>query len=201
MKTTRQKEDPEKNDQERSNDVGGTENGDARGPSLRSFRLGTGYFWKFLYAIESSVVLPAMIVCAVILCASYILASCILWGLGMYVLLASPWAERKGQDSERMGEGAQDSQALKGMPDPMPGQEMGCHWERAWELATLRNNGVQRDFHVGLFLKSKTGLDKQQLALLIKDRDATTKFEGELVEVRPASLPRSHSCACVQRVN
>lgn len=74
------------------------------------------------------------------------------------------------------------------IPEVVPGQEGGNHWENAWDLANLRNHGIREDckhphFYVVPFLKSKTGLDMPHLARLTKSRDEKLKSERELVEV------------------
>lgn len=133
-----------------------------------------GYFRRFCSGLNACVILIFATFGAVLLCLLYIIGSIILWCVGICMIFK--WCEtnwnRKDDD----------------IPEAMPGQEHGHHWERAWELATLRNHGVREDgsqahFHVVPFLKSKTGVDMKHLTRLTKARDEKTKSEEELADV------------------
>lgn len=165
-------------------------NGQDGGSATEEQPAGPGYFWRFLFFFGSFVLLIVMTVCAVILCLSYIVGSFILWILGIWMLVSEQFVVLIKWIMERGREDAPNAH-VPDIPDAMPGQEGGIHWQRAWELATLRNGGVQGHFHVGPFLKSKKGLDMQHLARLVKDRDAKSKFEEELIKVGPVSLPHT----------
>lgn len=133
-----------------------------------------GYFRRFCSGVQTSVVLIFATLAAVLLCLSYIIGAIILWCVGIRMIFAWCRANWKRKDNA--------------MPEAMPGQEYGDHWERAWELATLRNHGVREDgsqahFHVVPFLKSKTGVDMQHLTRLTKARDPKTKSDKELMDV------------------
>lgn len=133
-----------------------------------------GYFRRFLSGIKSVCSLLIAILGASLLCLLYIFATIILWAVGVWMIFTwvySNWEEKNGN-----------------MPEAMPGQEDGDHWKRAWELASLRNQGVRENrgqvhFHVVPFLKSKTGLDMQHLAQLTKNRDDKSNSEAKLIEV------------------
>ncbi|CAM9206508.1 unnamed protein product [Ectocarpus fasciculatus] len=133
-----------------------------------------GYFRRFLSGIKSLCYLLIAMVGASFLCLLYIFATTILWAVGIWMIVIwvySNWEEKKGN-----------------VPEAMPGQEDGHHWIRAWELASLRNQGVranrgQAHFHVVPLLKSKTGLDMQHLAQLTKNRDDKSNSEAKLIEV------------------
>eukprot|EP00903_Cladosiphon_okamuranus_P014653 g13587.t1 len=145
-----------------------------------------GYFLRIMSAAKSLVGLVLATICAVGLCILYIAGSFILWVLGWGMLVRKLVAELWEWE---------DSQTEYGVapPDAMPGQEGGDHWERAWELARRRNQGVREDygparfhfgpFYVVPFLKSLTGLESQHLARLTKERDERSMFEQELIEV------------------
>lgn len=106
----------------------------------------------------------------------YVVGTIFLWGVGfvgIFKWVISTWKKRDRNNN---------------IPEAMPGQELGEHWERAWELASLRNHGVREDrgqahFNVVPFLKSQTGLDMQHLMRLAKARDAKSKSEQELIAV------------------
>lgn len=137
-------------------------------------KLPPGYFWALVSGMQAFVLMLFATVGASVLCFTYILGSMILWVLGICrisVWLKDNWGVRD-----------------KNIPESMPGQENTDHWERAWELACLRNNGVrdkgtQAHFHIVPLLKSKAGLDMQHLAQLSKTRDPKSKSEQELAEV------------------
>lgn len=143
-------------------------------------------------AAKSLAGLLVAVVCATLLCLSYIVGSFILWVLGIGMLLGKLGAELRKWWVEIWKKNQSEQRGVL-IPDAMPGQEDGDHWERAWELAKLRNHGVREDrgqahFHVVPFLKSLTGLDTQHLAKLTKERDERSKFEKELIEVRLVAL-------------
>lgn len=147
-----------------------------------------GYVLRLMSAAKSLCGLLLATVCAILLCLSYIMGSFVLWVLGIGMLFGKLGAElRKWRAEIWKTDESEQRGAL--IPDAMPGQEDGDHWERAYELAMLRNHGVREDcgqahFHVVPFLKSLTGLDTQHLAQLTKERDERSKFEKELIEVR-----------------
>ncbi|CBN74318.1 Ankyrin Repeat Transient Receptor Potential Channel [Ectocarpus siliculosus] len=133
-----------------------------------------GYFRRFLSGIKSMCSLLVAMVAASFLCLLYIFATMILWAVGIWMVVTwvySNWDKKNGD-----------------MPEPMPGQEDGHHWKRAWELASLRNQGAranrgQAHFHIAPLLKSKTGLDMQHLAQLTKNRHDESNSEAKLIEV------------------
>ncbi|CAM9931417.1 unnamed protein product, partial [Ectocarpus sp. 13 AM-2016] len=132
-----------------------------------------GYFRRILMTFLWSAVLVVATAVAAILCASYIFLSVVLWFVGLHMIfkwVRTNWTPKR-----------------KGRPTAMPGQEEGDHWQRAWDLVSLRNHGVREDFdqahfNVLPFLKSKTGLDRQHLAWLTKARDDKSKSEEDLID-------------------
>ncbi|CAM9807163.1 unnamed protein product [Ectocarpus sp. 6 AP-2014] len=132
-----------------------------------------GYFRRIFITFLWSAVLVVATAVAAILCALYILFSIVLWFVGLHMIYKWVRTNWTPKSNDR--------------PSAMPGQEEGDHWQRAWDLVSLRNHGVREDFdqahfNVLPFLKSKTGLDRQHLAWLTKARDDKSKSEEDLID-------------------
>ncbi|CBN74319.1 Transient Receptor Potential Channel. Partial sequence [Ectocarpus siliculosus] len=132
-----------------------------------------GYFRRIFITFLWSAVLVVATAVAAILCALYILFSVVLWFVGLHMIYKWVRTNWTPESNDR--------------PRAMPGQEEGDHWQRAWDLVSLRNHGVREDFdqahfNVLPFLKSKTGLDRQHLAWLTKARDDKAKSEEDLID-------------------
>ncbi|CAM9266687.1 unnamed protein product [Ectocarpus sp. 4 AP-2014] len=141
-----------------------------------------GYFRRLLIAVFWSAVLVVATAVAAFLCALYIFLSVVLWLVGLHMIYK--WVQKNW------------TRNTDDIPGALAGQEDGDHWQRAWELVSLRNHGVRGDFdnahfNVLPFLKSKTGLDRQHLAWLTKARYDKSKCEKELTDV-DRELPGVH---------
>ncbi|CAM9237184.1 unnamed protein product [Ectocarpus sp. 12 AP-2014] len=133
-----------------------------------------GYFRRLLIAVFWSAVLVVATAVAAFLSALYIFLSVVLWLVGLHMIYK--WVRKNW------------TRNTDDIPGALAGQEDGDHWQRAWELVSLRNHGVREDFdnahfNVLPFLKSKTGLDRQHLARLTKARDGKSECEKELTHV------------------
>ncbi|CAM9154356.1 unnamed protein product [Ectocarpus fasciculatus] len=133
-----------------------------------------GYFRRLVITVLWSAVLVGATVLAAILCALYIFLSVILWFVGLHMIYK--WVRKNWTKN------------TDDIPGALAGQEDGEHWQRAWELVSLRNHGIREDFdqahfNVLPFLKSKTGLDRQHLTWLTKAQDTKSKCEKELTDV------------------